>query len=134
MNTYNWYSQLIKPTWSPPSWIFGPVWSVLYAIIAVTYGTVFYKAFAGKLSWMVALPFALNLIFNLAFTPIQFGLKNNLLATLDIVLVVGTLIWAFVAVWRASPDLRWVVYANIPYLLWGTFATVLQITITYLNA
>lgn len=134
MNTYNWYSQLIKPTWAPPSWIFGPVWSVLYAIIAVTYGTVFYKAFAGKLSWSVALPFALNLIFNLAFTPIQFGLKNNLLATLDIVLVVGTLIWAFVAVWRASPDLRWVVYANIPYLIWGTFATVLQITITYLNA
>ena len=134
MNTYNWYSQLIKPTWAPPSWIFGPVWSVLYAIIAVTYGTVFYKAFAGKLSWMVALPFALNLIFNLAFTPIQFGLKNNLLAMLDILLVVGTLIWAFVAVWRASPDLRWVVYANIPYLLWGTFATVLQITITYLNA
>ena len=134
MNTYNWYSQLIKPTWAPPSWIFGPVWSVLYAIIAVTFGTVFYKAFAGKLSWMVALPFALNLIFNLAFTPIQFGLKNNLLAMLDILLVVGTLIWAFVAVWRASPDLRWVVYANIPYLLWGTFATVLQITITYLNA
>ncbi len=134
MNTYNWYSQLIKPTWAPPSWLFGPVWTVLYAIIAVTYGTVFYRAFVGKLPWMVALPFALNLVFNLAFTPIQFGLKNNLLATLDILLVVGTLIWALVAVWRAAPDLRWVVYANIPYLLWGTFATGLQITITYLNA
>ena len=106
----------------------------LYAIIAVTYGTVFYKAFTGKISWMVALPFALNLVFNFAFTPIQFGLKNNLLAALDIVLVVGTLIWALVAVWQASPDLRWVVYANIPYLMWGTFATGLQITITYLNA
>ncbi len=134
MNSINWYSQLIKPGWAPPSWLFGPVWTVLYAIIAVTYGTVFYKAFAGKLPWMVALPFALNLIFNLAFTPIQFGLKNNLLATLDILLVVGTLIWALVAVWRASPDLRWVVYANVPYLLWGIFATALQITITYLNA
>lgn len=134
METYNWYSQLIKPTWAPPGWLFGPVWSVLYAIIAVTFGTVFYKAFTGKLSWRVALPFALNLIFNLAFTPIQFGLKNNLLATLDILLVVGTLIWALIAVWRASPDLRWVVYANIPYLLWGTFAAGLQITITYLNA
>ena len=134
MDTYNWYSQLIKPSWAPPSGVFGPVWTVLYAIIAVTYGTVFYKAFAGKLSWMVALPFALNLIFNLAFTPIQFGLKNNWLAALDILLVVGTLIWAFVAVWRASPDLRWVVYANIPYLIWGVFATVLQLTITYLNA
>ena len=134
MNSINWYSQLIKPGWAPPSWLFGPVWTVLYAIIAGTYGTVFYKAFAGKLPWMVALPFALNLIFNLAFTPIQFGLKNNLLATLDILLVVGTLIWALVAVWRASPDLRWVVYANVPYLLWGIFATALQITITYLNA
>ncbi len=134
MNTVNWYSQLIKPTWAPPSWLFGPVWTVLYAIIAVTYGTVFYKAYAGKLPWIVTLPFALNLIFNLAFSPIQFGLKNNLLAALDILLVVGTLIWALVAVWHASPDLRWVVYANIPYLLWGIFATVLQITITYLNA
>lgn len=134
MNTYNWYSQLVKPGWAPPSWLFGPVWTVLYVIIAVTYGTVFYKAFAGKLSWMVALPFALNLIFNLAFTPIQFGLKNNLLATLDILLVIGTLIWALIAIWYASSELRWVVYANIPYLLWGIFATVLQITITYLNA
>lgn len=134
MNTYNWYSQLIKPAWAPPGWLFGPVWTVLYAVIAVTYGTVFYKAFAGKLSWMVALPFVLNLIFNFAFTPIQFGLKNNLLATLDILLVVGTLIWALVAIWHASPELRWVVYANIPYLIWGIFATVLQITITYLNA
>lgn len=134
MDTYNWYSQLIKPSWSPPGWLFGPVWTVLYAIIAVTYGTVFFKALKGKLPWRVALPFALNLIFNLAFTPIQFGLKNNLLATLDILLVVGTLIWALVAVWRAAPELRWVVYANIPYLLWGLFATVLQISITVLNA
>ena len=134
MNTFNWYSQLIKPVWAPPSWVFGPVWTVLYAIIALTYCVVFYKAFAGKISWLVALPFALNLIFNLAFTPIQFGLKNNLLAALDILLVVGTLIWALAAVWLASPDSRWVVWVNIPYLLWGSFATALQITITYLNA
>jgi translocator protein len=133
MNTYNWYSTLIKPTWAPPSWLFGPVWTVLYVVIAVTYGTVFYKAWTGKLPWLVALPFALNLIFNFAFTPIQFGLQNNLLAMLDILLVVGTLIWALVAIWHASPSLRWVVYANIPYLAWGVFATTLQITITYLN-
>jgi tryptophan-rich sensory protein len=102
-------------------------------IIAVTYGTVFYKAFTGKLPWIVALPFALNLIFNFAFTPIQFGLKNNFLAAIDILLVLGTLVWAFYAIWNASPEFRWVVYANIPYLLWVLFATVLQLTITYLN-
>jgi len=133
MKTYNWYSQLIKPTWAPPGWLFGPVWTVLYAIIAVSFGTVFYKAFTGKLAWIVALPFALNLVFNFAFTPIQFGLKNNLLAAIDILFVLGTLIWALYGIWNASPELRWVVYVNIPYLLWVSFATVLQLTIGYLN-
>ena len=129
-NAYNWYSTLIKPTWAPPSWVFGPVWTVLYAIIAVTYGTVFYKAFTGKLSWFVALPFALNLIFNFSFTYFQFGLKNNLLASIDILLVLGTIIWALVAIY---PQIKWIALANIPYLLWVSFATVLQLTITYLN-
>ena len=129
-NAYNWYSTLIKPSWSPPAWLFGPVWSVLYVIIALSFGTVFYKTFTSKLAWLVALPFALNLVFNLAFTPLQFGLKNNLLAAVDILLVLATLIWALIAVW---PHLRWVVYVNLPYLLWVCFATVLQLTITYLN-
>lgn len=133
MNTYNWYSQLIKPTWAPPSWLFGPVWTVLYVIIAASFGTVFYKAFTKQIPWIVALPFALNVIFNLIFTPIQFGLKNNLLSALDILLVVGTLTWAFYIIWNNVPELRWVVYVNIPYLLWGIFATCLQLTITYLN-
>jgi len=133
MNETTQYASFIKPTWAPPSWLFGPVWTVLYAIIIVSFGMVFYRTFTGKLPWMVALPFALNILFNLAFTPIQFGLKNNLLASIDVVLVVATLIWAFIAIWNAVPDLRWVVYANIPYLLWGAFATCLQITITYLN-
>ena len=132
-DTYNWYSTLIKPSFAPPSWLFGPVWTVLYAIIAVTFGTVFYKAFTGQLPWMVALPFALNLVFNFAFTPLQFGLRNNLLASIDILLVVGTLVWALVVLWYAAPELRWAVYANIPYLLWGSFATVLQLSITFLN-
>ena len=133
MATYNWYSTLIKPSWSPPAWLFGPVWTILYAIIAVSFGTVFYKAFTKQIPWIVALPFALNLLFNFVFTTIQFGLKNNLLASLDILLVVGTLIWTLYAVWHNVPELRWVVYVNIPYLLWGTFATALQLTITYLN-
>jgi translocator protein len=130
MNTYNWYSQLIKPSWSPSSWLFGPVWTVLYAIIAFSFGTVFYKTFTGKIPWIVALPFALNLVFNFAFTPLQFGLKNNLLAAIDILLVLGTLVWAMVAIY---PHIRWVAYSQIPYLLWVSFATVLQLTITYMN-
>lgn len=133
MNNYNWYSQIIKPSWAPPSWLFGPVWTVLYAIIAVSFGTIFYKFFTRQISWQVALLFALNLIFNFAFTPIQFGLKNNLLASIDILLILATLVWALYSLWHALPALRWIVYANIPYLLWVTFATILQITITIMN-
>jgi len=130
MNTYTSYQTLIKPTWAPPAGVFGPVWTLLYAIIAVTYGTVFYKAVTKELPWIVALPFVLNLIFNFSFTYFQFGLKNNTLAAVDILLVLATLIWAMVAIW---PHMRWITYANIPYLLWVSFATVLQFTVTYLN-
>ena len=133
MNEQTLYAQLIKPTWAPPSWVFGPVWTILYAIIAVSFGTIFYKAFTREIPWIVALPFALNLVFNFAFPPIQFRLVNNFLASIDILLVVGTLVWALYAVWHNAPDLRWVAYANIPYLLWGIFATCVQLTITYLN-
>lgn len=142
MNTYNWYSQLIKPTWAPDPSVFGIVWPILYTIIAVTFGTVFYKAFTKEIPWVVALPFALNLVFNFAFTPIQFGLKNNILASVDIILVLGTLIWALFAIYSfglklhietGAPTYAWIIYANIPYLLWVFFATVLQLTITYLN-
>jgi len=130
MNVSTWYAQLVKPNWAPPAQVFGPVWSILYLIIAISFGTVFYRVVTGKLPWIIALPFILNLIFNFLFTYLQFGLKNNFLASLDIVLVLITLIWALVSVW---PQIRWITYVNLPYLLWVIFATVLQITITYLN-
>lgn len=133
MNTYTWYSQLMKPSWAPPSWIFGPVWTVLYVIIALSFGTVFYKTYTNVLARVVALPFVLNLVFNFLFTPIQFGLKNNILASVDILLVLTTLVWALILLWHRAPDMRWIVYVNIPYLLWTTFATVLQLTITFIN-
>ena len=130
MNSYNWYSQIIRPTWSPPSWIFGPVWTFLYCLIAISFGKVFISAWQKEIPWVVALPFALNLLFNFSFTPIQFGLKNNLLAGLDILLILATLIWAIIVIY---PHIKWVAYIQIPYLLWVSFATVLQITITFLN-
>ncbi|MFA5925408.1 MAG: TspO/MBR family protein [Parcubacteria group bacterium] len=128
--TYTWYQNLIKPSWAPPSWLFGPVWTILYAIIAASFGAVFWRAFNRKIPWLAALPFALNLIFNFAFSPIQFGLQNNLLAAADIMLVLGTLVWAMIAIY---PHMRWVALVNLPYLLWVFFATILQLTITYLN-
>jgi translocator protein len=106
------------------------VWAVLYAIIAASFGYVLVQAIKKKWSWAVFLPFGLNLLFNLAFSPIQFGLKNNFLAAIDIVLVLATLLWALRSVWSRA---RWVALVNIPYLLWVSFATVLQLSITWLN-
>lgn len=130
MNSYNWYQTLIRPSWAPPSWLFGPVWSVLYVLIAISFGKVFLSLWQKQISFMVALPFILNLVFNLIFTPIQFGLKNNLLAGIDILLVLATLVWAMIVIY---PHIKWVSYIQIPYLVWVLFATVLQLTITYLN-
>ncbi len=130
MNESLWYSKLIKPSWSPPSWLFGPVWSILYVLIAISFGKVFLAAIRKEIPFLVALPFILNLVFNFAFTPLQFGLKNNLLAAIDILLLLITLVWAMIAIY---PHVRWVTYIQIPYLIWVSFATVLQLTITFLN-
>jgi translocator protein len=130
MNEYNNYQELIKPSWSPPSWLFGPVWTFLYTLIAISFGYVFYQAYSKKIPKGVALPFVLNLVFNFSFTPLQFGLKNNFLAAIDILLVLITLIWAMKEIY---PHYKWVTYIQIPYLAWVSFATILQLTITYLN-
>jgi len=87
-------------------------------------------AWQKQIALIIALPFVLNLIFNFAFTPLQFGLKNNLLAAADILLVLATLIWAMIAIY---PHGRWITYIQIPYLAWVAFATILQLTITFLN-
>ena len=130
MNAYNWYSTLIKPSWSPPSWVFGPIWTFLYILIIFSFGNVFLMAYRKEIAFLVALPFVLNIIFNLAFTSLQFGLKNNLFAAIDITLILITLIWAMIVIYPHAP---WITYMQIPYLTWVCIATVLQFSITYLN-
>lgn len=124
------YSELIKPSFAPPSWVFAPVWTVLYVFIAVSFLAVFYKAYQKQVPAKLVLPFILNLIFNFSFTPIQFGLKNNFLASVDIIFVLLTLSWALLAVWKHA---RWVTLINLPYFFWCCFATFLQLTITVMN-
>jgi len=129
-NAYNWYQTLIKPSWAPPNWLFGPVWTFLYILIAISFGKVFIMFFQKQIPFIVILPFVLNLIFNFAFTPLQFSLRSNILAGVDILLVLGTLIWLMIAIF---PYAKWITYIQIPYLIWVCIATVLQFTITYLN-
>jgi tryptophan-rich sensory protein len=130
MDAYSWYDSLLKPSWEPVAEVFQPVWIILYVIIFISFGAVFYDLYEKKLPKYIAWPFALNLLFNFLFTPLQFGLRNNVLASIDIILILATLTWGFMAI---GQDKRWVVYVNIPYFLWVMFATTLQISITILN-
>ena len=128
--TVAWYSALEKPWFAPPAWIFGPVWSVLYVLIAVSFGFVLFQVLTSRWPKKIALPFVVNFIANLAFTPLQFGLRSNGLALIDILIVLGTIFWMMYTVWRRA---RWVAWCQIPYVLWVGFATVLQASITLRN-
>ena len=130
MTWIEWYDSLSKPDWTPSPSTISVIWWILYPIIAVTFGFVFVQAIRRKVPWHVAVPFAINLVANLIFTPIQFGLRNLPLASADILIVLGTIVWMIVAVWK---HYRWVALAQLPYLVWVSIATVLQLSITAMN-
>ncbi len=127
----SYYQSLVLPSWAPPAFVFGYVWTPLYIIIFITYAWVFYRILVVKdIPYYVGIPFLLNLLLNFSFTPVQFILQIEWLALTIVLLVVITLLWSLQAIRPYAPV---VAVANIPYLLWGVFATVLQFTITWLN-
>ena len=72
----------------------------------------------------------INLVANLLFTPILFGIRSLIFASVDIVVVLATIVWGMLIIWRYH---RWVAIAQIPYLIWVGIATILQLTITQMN-
>lgn len=126
-----WYRSLERPFFAPPDWIFGPVWTVLYVMIFCTFGYLIFRMLKGKQSWLLLVPMLLNLISNLLYTPLQFGLRSNELALIDIIVVLGSLIWLVAWLWKARE--KYAALALTPYLLWVSFATVLQTSVTWLN-
>ena len=130
MDFMTWYQSLAKPGWTPDPATIGLVWQTLYPIILVTFAFVFVQAARKKIGWRVALPFAINLVANLIFTPIQFGLRNLPLASVDILVVWTTIIGTMIVIW---PYYRWLAVAQVPYLIWVSLATVLQLSITWMN-
>ena len=125
-----WYDALQKPAWTPAPATIGLIWQILYPIIAVSFGFVLVQIIRRKLAWLVGLPFLINLVANLAFTPLQFGLQNLTLALVDIVIVWLTILWSMAAMWHRY---RWVAWAQLPYLTWVTIATTLQTLIWLKN-
>jgi len=126
-----WYEDLAKPSWTPPGSTIGLIWTLLYPLIAVAAVATVVKVVRGDLGRIVLVPLAINLAANVAFTPIQFGLRNLPLATVDIVVVLLTIAWWAVLVWR--PGSQWVSVLLVPYFVWVATATVLQISITLAN-
>jgi tryptophan-rich sensory protein len=130
MSWREWYDALEKPSWTPPGGTIGTIWMILYPIILVTFTYIFVQAIRGKIPGRVALPFAINLVANLIFTPIQFGLRDLDLAVADILIIWVTIPWMMIAAWNHA---RWVSVAQVPYAIWVSIATVLQICITAWN-
>jgi len=125
-----WYDSLSKPSWTPEPATIGLIWQILYPIILITFGFVFVQAIRKKLPWQGAVPFGINLVANLSFTPIQFGLRNLPLAAIDILVVWGTIVWMMAAIWK---HYKWIAIAQLPYFVWVSLATVLQLSITFSN-
>jgi benzodiazapine receptor len=124
-----WYAGLRKPSWNPPNWIFGPVWTVLYATMGITAWLVWKRGgFAGQ---RIALSlFLMQLLFNALWSPLFFGLHNAALALLDIVLLWLAVLATFAAFWKAHALAGALL---VPYLAWATFASVLNFALWRLN-
>ncbi len=127
-----WYAALLKPTWNPPSWIFGPVWTLLYATMAVALWLVRREPESedGPRKRALVL-FAIQLALNLLWTPLFFGLHSPGQAFAEICLLWVALLWTVLAFGRVRPLAG---YLLLPYMLWVSFALVLNGTIWLMNS
>lgn len=124
------YQSITKPFFAPPEWVFGVAWGIIYPLIAIAFIYFLVLLYRKEVPKSLLLVFFANLLANIAFTPIQLELQNTLLATLDIFIVLGTLLYFEYKIFRYS---KIIFTLLLPYLLWGAFATVLQTTILFLN-
>ena len=124
-----WYAALAKPSWNPPNWIFGPVWSVLYLCMAIAAWLVWRQGGLAGAATPLAL-FAVQLVLNLAWSWLFFGFENPGLAFVDIVLLWAAIAATMVAFWFRSA-IAGILF--LPYLAWVSFAAALNFTLWRLN-
>jgi len=122
-----WYPTLAKPSWTPPAWVFGPVWTLLYAMMAVAAWWVWRKAgWCGALVW-----YAFQLTFNAAWSLSFFGLHRVDWALADIVALWITVAVTTIAFGKVAPLAGWIF---APYLAWVSFAVALNFVLWRLNS
>jgi tryptophan-rich sensory protein len=125
----DWYAQLAKPPWTPPSWLFPPVWTILYAMMGVAAWLVGSQKGFAQAPLALSL-FMLQLLLNGLWSWFFFGLQNITLGLVDIVLLWLALLATLIAFWRQCPLAGWLLG---PYLVWVSYATSLNIAIWLLN-
>lgn len=125
-----WYQTLAKPSWNPPDWIFGPVWTVLYFLMAVAAWAVWRRS-----GWPAAITplgwFAVQLALNVGWSIIFFGLRNPGAAFVEILVLWLAIAVTLVSFVRRSAVAAWLL---VPYLVWTSFAVVLNAVIWRLNS
>jgi translocator protein len=125
----DWYESLQRPALTPPNWVFGPVWTMLYIMIAVSI-FLFVKNHKAGIGFGIYFLIALNLIANFSWTALFFRLQSPGLALIDIVVLDVSLIFMIYIFWQAN---RIASTLLLPYLLWVLFATYLNFSFYVLN-
>jgi translocator protein len=124
-----WYASLNKPSWNPPSWLFGPVWSTLYVMMAVSAWLVWRQGGFIRQRWPLSI-FLVQLVLNAAWSPLFFGLKQPGVAFAEIIVLWLAIAWTIAVFWRVHRVAAWLL---VPYLAWVSFAAVLNGTLWHLN-
>lgn len=129
-DTGAWYEALNKPSWQPPDWLFGPVWTTIYALCVIAAAHAWNRAPDGTIrSWIIA-GFALNGFFNLAWSLLFFRLQRPDWALLEVGLLWLSILMLIVLFARFAPRASLLL---VPYLAWVSFAAWLNLTIVRLN-
>ena len=126
----NWYVTLNKPFFAPPSWLFGPVWTLLYFLMGVSFFLIWRQGWQKKNVRTAGKYFLAQLALNFIWSPIFFGLRAPLLG-----LIVIAAMWVYIVmtIRKFYPLSSSAAYLLLPYLLWVSFATVLNAAIVILN-
>ncbi|MBW2989513.1 tryptophan-rich sensory protein [Candidatus Woesearchaeota archaeon] len=122
----SWYVTLSKPSFNPPSWVFGPVWTILYLMMGIS----LYLVWINKYNKKAFIFFGIQLFLNAVWSILFFGLRNPLLALVEIIFLWGFIFITIIYFYRIN---RMSAYLLLPYILWVSFAAILNYYIFLLN-